>query len=103
MTKIILTLICIPLLTGCATQFMGDAHVTRPYCENFCKKNDLEFTGMVALGEYSSGCICAKPKSEKAMSNPNAAAAGAAAAGVMMTMRARENMSLIGASAAMQH
>jgi hypothetical protein len=72
-------------LAGCATSFTGNAHITKPYCQNFCKTNGLNFTGMVALGEYSSGCICSASAHGTAANE--AAGSAAAAVGVVTQMR----------------
>lgn len=77
--------------TGCATHFTGSAHVTKPSCQSFCQKNGLHFSGMVALGEYSSGCICSasrNPASDEV--SLNSSGAGAAAVGVVSRMRAAQ-------------
>ena len=52
------------LLAGCtATQFHGSPHINggASGCESKCADQGLEMAGMVFLGEYTDGCICAKP------------------------------------------
>ncbi len=48
-------------LTGClTTTFYGSPKIQggRIKCEEICKNWDLELAGMVALGDYTDGCIC---------------------------------------------
>ena len=56
-------------LTGCAPQyttFEGGAKVKDgpSGCEAKCKEWGMELVGMIALGEYSDGCICKKKNSQ---------------------------------------
>ena len=53
-----LTLLC----TSCRTVFFGDAKVKdgRVGCEEKCAEWGMELVGMVAMGEYTDGCICQK-------------------------------------------
>ncbi len=47
------------LLAGCATSFSGSARVDGPdECRKMCGKWDMDLVGMVAMGEYTNGCIC---------------------------------------------
>ncbi|HEU4407949.1 MAG TPA: hypothetical protein VFS43_21990 [Polyangiaceae bacterium] len=55
-------------------------------CRARCTQWGLEFTGMVAMGEYSDGCVCQVPQRPA----PATAAGQAAAVGVVLQMRARE-------------
>jgi len=53
------------LLAECAaplTTFTGDAKIKGgpSGCEAKCKEWAMELVGMVALGEYTDGCICKK-------------------------------------------
>ena len=82
------------LLTGCVTEFMGDAYVSRDKCEKWCKDVGLECTGMMALGEYTSGCICTKPNTTKITEAAAQAAAGSVAA-VISAKRHRETLAAI--------
>jgi hypothetical protein len=79
--------------TGCATTFTGDAHVPGgpAGCRDVCGAYGMDLAGMVAMGEYSDGCIC-KVRGQAASGDGSAlAVAGAAPAsvGVIMAMRAR--------------
>jgi hypothetical protein len=77
---------------GCATSFTGDAHVPEgpAGCEVKCRTWGYELVGMVAMGEYSDGCICRKKGVQ--LSATETAGAEAAVAGVwMQTQRARHN------------
>lgn len=76
------------VLTGCATSFTGSAKVDGPKeCRMTCDKWGMDLAGMVAMGEYTNGCVC-KVKGEKlslnsvadAMLMSSAGAAGASAA-----------------------
>lgn len=45
--------------TGCATSFYGSSKVDGPKdCRKFCSEWDMELIGMVAMGQYTNGCIC---------------------------------------------
>ncbi len=60
--KRILWFLLVLMLTGCATTFMGSAKIKGgpSECEAKCKEWGMELVGMVALGEYTDGCICKK-------------------------------------------
>jgi hypothetical protein len=77
-----------PATAGCATSFLGEAHVPGGArgCAAACQREGLVMSAYVIMGEYSSGCVCEAPAAKTAAS---AAAAGAvpAAAGVVMQMR----------------
>jgi len=55
--------------TACATSFTGSAHVEegRTGCEAKCQGQGMELVGMVYMGEYSDGCVCAVPGQSAAM------------------------------------
>ena len=92
------------IFTGCATEFMGSPHVNRASCEKYCRDTGLEFSGMVALGEYSSGCICTVVKNSKNACVEAGAGAADSAAAVMSAIRARRaTASIMGGSAAHLH
>jgi hypothetical protein len=60
------------LLAGCATPlttFTGDAKIKGgpSGCEAKCSEWAMELVGMVALGEYTDGCICKKKGSQLSM------------------------------------
>lgn len=46
-------------LAGCATSFTGSAKVDGPKeCREVCDRWGMDLAGMVAMGEYTNGCIC---------------------------------------------
>lgn len=52
-------------VTGCATSFSGSAKVEGPAeCRRVCGEWGMELAGMVAMGDYTNGCIC-KVKGEQ--------------------------------------
>lgn len=52
-------------VAGCATSFSGSAKVDGPKeCRMVCDKWGMDLAGMVAMGEYTNGCIC-KVKGER--------------------------------------
>ena len=58
MKKSGLLVICL-LLAGCATSFSGNAKVDGPSdCRKICGNWEMDLAGMVAMGEYTTGCIC---------------------------------------------
>lgn len=75
------------------TNFTGAAKVPKGAegCRTICSSYGMELTGMVALGEYSDGCICEVPGKGKPASSNAAAATGAVTA--TMTAAARERQS----------
>ncbi len=77
--------------SSCTTQFLGSAKINGgpTACRNKCQNWGLQFAGMIAMGEYSDGCICRDPKI-KADISLESAAAQAAAAGVAMQMQAEQ-------------
>lgn len=77
-------LIFLTLLTGCATTFTGQAHITPVQCVAKCQSWGMEIDSMVAVGEYSSACVC-KPKF-KATNSSSSASPAAAAVGVVEQM-----------------
>jgi hypothetical protein len=88
-------LLVVASVCGCATQFMGNAKIAggKNQCLEICKAWDMELTGMVAMGEYTNGCICQVPaKTSASRDAATTAAAGeaAAAAAVMVVKRTRD-------------
>ncbi|MGZ6124270.1 MAG: hypothetical protein ACXWLR_04875 [Myxococcales bacterium] len=71
------------------TTFRGDPKVPQGAagCKSICASYGMELTGMIALGEYSDGCICELPGKRISAA---AAVAGAASVAVMTDMRQRE-------------
>jgi hypothetical protein len=70
--KRILWFLIFLVLTGCAaplTTFTGDPKIKEgpSGCEAKCNAWGMELVGMVALGEYTEGCICKKKGSELSM------------------------------------
>lgn len=74
-------------LLSCATTFNGSSKVPNGAagCKAICSSYGMELTGMVALGEYSDGCICEIPGKR---ASPSGAVA-AVAESVIMQERAR--------------
>jgi hypothetical protein len=85
------SLLLTTLSTGCATSFKGDAKVNGGPrgCQNICSRWGMRMTGMVALGEYTDGCICSVPGTQASQTEilKSVATTGAGAAGVMMQMQ----------------
>ena len=96
-----LTLISLSIFfTSCATSFTGSPHVNKAYCQKYCAENGLSFSGMVALGEYSSGCICTQSKTSSLdnLTQNSVSGAGAAAVGVITQMRQQQATAAVGSS-----
>ncbi len=87
-TSIMLPFLFAFLVTGCATSFSGSAHINLDQCQAKCSKWNMIVTGMVAMGEYSTACVCQPPTGPKT-SSPAASVSGVtgASAGVMMQMQ----------------
>jgi hypothetical protein len=56
--------------SGCTTTFYGSAKIEggRAQCETTCKQWDMDLVGMVAVGEYTNGCICQARSSSSSVS-----------------------------------
>ena len=53
------TFLSLILLAGCAgTLFHGEPQIDRSSCEVQCHSWGMRLAGMVAMGHYSSGCLC---------------------------------------------
>jgi len=78
---------------GCPTRFYGAPKVPDGVagCKTICSTYGMELTGMVAMGEYSDGCICQVP-GKQAPASVGSAAAPAAVAVVTM-IRQQEDTS----------
>jgi len=74
---------------GCATAFMGSAHVERGMqgCQAKCTAWGLNLSGMVAMGEYSDACICTVPGQAATAAAQAGGAVAGGAAGVIMQMQ----------------
>ena len=96
MKRLVTKVMCLVIvgLPACATSFTGSAHVDngRTGCEEKCKGQGMELTGMVYMGEYSDACVCAVPGKSAANNQRLLASAAVAggAAGVVMQMRAAQ-------------
>jgi hypothetical protein len=66
MKKFYLLLFVLILFSSCRTQFFGSPYIEegRFGCEKICASWDMELVGMVAMGEYSNGCICQKKEAD---------------------------------------
>lgn len=99
MKKLCILAVALFLLTGCVTtvtSFQGKPKVEGgpSGCETKCEEWGMELVGMVALGEYSDGCICRKKGEELSMYDVGetfilASAGSGAPAAVMEDMRRR--------------
>ena len=74
--------------SGCATTFYGSSNVSDgpSGCKAKCSSWGMELAGMVAMGEYSDGCICQVPSAQKPVSGVSGT--GPAVAGVWIAMQA---------------
>lgn len=90
--KLILILTMLGLASSCATRFTGDAHLSKKGCAQKCESWDMTVAGMVAMGEYSTACVCAPKKATQSqiVSLLNTSAVGSAASGVIMQMESEE-------------
>ena len=79
------------VLAGCQTVFYGSATVEdgAQGCEAKCADEGLELAGMVMLGEYTDGCICAVPGHEQQALDAAGTTTGAAI-GVIEQMDRRQ-------------
>jgi len=78
------------LSISCTTRFFGNAKVPNGVagCRATCDGYGMDLIGMVAMGEYSDGCICqVRGKPGQA---PSAAAVSAAVVGVIAQMAEEE-------------
>jgi len=78
-------------LTGCTTVFRGSPKIPNgpEGCKAQCTSWGMEMAGMVAMGEYSDGCICQVPSTPKA-NRSAVSGAGPAVAGVWIQMQEAE-------------
>jgi hypothetical protein len=90
MFRLAAILVAAPLCMSCATRFFGDPKVPNGVagCRKICDGYEMDLSGMVAMGEYSDGCIC--QVRGKPGGTPGAAAVSAAAVGVVLQMQADE-------------
>ncbi len=80
--------------SGCATSFSGSAKLDGPKdCRKICDNWGMDLAGMVAMGEYTNGCICRVKGEQLSLKGiggailSSSAAAGAGSAGVYMQMQ----------------
>jgi hypothetical protein len=87
----VLSLVTVAASAGCATAFTGGAHVPggAAGCTNVCGKYGMDLAGMVAMGEYSDGCICKVRGQQAATSGAELAVAGAGPAAVAIVLQTR--------------
>lgn len=91
--KLLLAVGFLVVLTGCATSFKGEAHITPVQCVAKCQSWGMEIDSMVAIGEYSSACVC-KPKFKSTNSSSSSSSSPAASAvGVIEQMRQMQRLS----------
>ncbi|MFP5490167.1 MAG: hypothetical protein ACLGG0_01605 [Bacteriovoracia bacterium] len=77
-----LILVTLLAITSCSTSFTGSAHLTPGQCKAKCDEWGMEMDGMIAMGEYSDACVCAKKGKKVQSSNFS----GGGAVGVVMQM-----------------
>ncbi len=94
MKKMLSVMMVAALLAGCATSFSGSAKVEGPAeCQKICAKWDMVLAGMVALGEYTNGCVCRVKEDKLSLQDIgqslllSSAGVGGGAAGVYMQMQ----------------
>ena len=92
MTRAVLLSTIFLAMAGCATTFYGSAKVPDGLagCKAKCSAWGMELSGMVAMGEYSDGCICQIPSTQQKAASGAVSAAGAAMAGVWIHMQAEQ-------------
>ncbi len=92
MRHLLAALAAAALLSGCATQFLGAPKVSPRQCDMQCRAWGMDLAGMVAMGEYSTACICEVPgrTSRREVILDGAAAATGGAAGVHMQTQAAQ-------------
>lgn len=99
MMKVFALVVLLALLGGCQTTFYGAAKVSKgPLgCKEQCDAWGMDLAGMVAMGEYSNGCICqVRGQASKAPMSV-VSGAGPAIAGVWMRMqRAQQQQASMG-------
>jgi len=89
--------------SGCATSFTGDAHYPggARACFAKCASEQMQMSGFVYMGEYSSACVCEPRRTgavaaadEEVASNTEIGGAGAAggtgAVGVILQARQQQ-------------
>lgn len=78
--------------SACATSFYGSPHVEggAKACQAKCQNQGLEMAGMVFMGEYTDGCICAVPGKVEEAQNGAAEAAGGTVGVEMQNRRERQ-------------
>lgn len=85
------------LLSGCATNFTGSAHIEggRAGCEHHCSADGLHMSALVYMGEYSSACVCEVPHTAAHGGAPaaSASAASTATAVAVITQMAQQQSS----------
>lgn len=85
-------LLILLLSSGCATNFTGSAYVQggAEGCTAKCQEQGMELAGMVFLGEYTSGCVCALPGHERTALDGAANVTGAAVGVVEQNRRSQQ-------------
>jgi hypothetical protein len=73
-------------ISGCATTFYGAPKVPNgpAGCKAKCSSWGMELSGMVAMGDYSDGCICQTPAAQQKSANAAAPPVAASIAAVWM-------------------
>ncbi len=78
-------------LIGCATEFTGSPYINggADQCRSECEEQGLTMAGMVMMGEYTDGCICAVSGLE-AQTIEAAPSAASSAVGVVLQQRRQQ-------------
>jgi hypothetical protein len=89
MSRIAAIVLAVPLCVSCVTTFHGDPKVPNGAagCKAVCDGYGMDLVGMVAMGEYSDGCIC--QVRGKSLATPSTAAVSAAVVGVVTAMESQ--------------
>jgi hypothetical protein len=86
-------LLAVALSLSCATSFTGSATVKDGVqgCEAKCSAQGLEFAGMVMMGEYTDGCVCAVPGFQKYTLESAAGVAGSLVGVALQSRRSAQS------------
>jgi hypothetical protein len=78
---------------GCATAFKGNSHVPggAAGCSKICSGYGMDLAGMVAMGEYSDGCICKVRGQAASSSGTELAVSGAGPAAIAIIQQTRRS------------
>jgi len=91
MKRIFAIVVAVVSLSGCATTFHGSPKIANgpAGCQQQCDAWAMDLVGMVAMGEYSDGCIC-QVRGQSSKTAAAVSGTGAAVAGVWNQMQEEE-------------